>query len=130
MPPRPTPMETLPTTADEVRLSDGRRARVRDADPAADRRIDVLMLQCRFLRGGQLNPLVGTRARVVLSIVEIDGEAVPWPPCQPTHAALTAYFNKFTAEDLEALAVAYSAANSGATTQLLSTGLRRHRVMA
>jgi len=24
MPPRPTPMETLPTTADEVRLIDGR----------------------------------------------------------------------------------------------------------
>jgi len=119
-----------PVAVDEVRLSDGRLARVRGADPAGDRRIDLLMLQCRFLRGGQLNPLVGTRARVVLSIVEIDGEAVPWPPCHPSHAALTAYFNKFTAEDLEALAVAYSAANSGATTQLLSTGLRRHRVMA
>jgi len=119
-----------PVAVDEVRLSDGRLARVRGAEPAADRRIDLLMLQCRFLRGGQLNPLVGTRARVVLSIVEIDGEAVPWPPCHPSHAALTAYLTKFTAEDLEALAVAYSAANPGATTQLLSTGLRRHRVMA
>ena len=126
----PPILEEAAVMADEVRLSDGRRARVRGADPAGDRRIDLLMLQCRFLRGGQLNPLVGTRARVVLSIVEIDGEAVPWPPCHPSHAALTAYFTKFTAEDLEALAVAYSAANSGATTQLLSTGLRRHRVMA
>jgi len=116
--------------ANEVRLSDGHLARVRDADPAADRRIDLLLLQCRFLRGGQLNPLVGTRARVVLSIVEIDGEPLVWPPCRPTHAALTAYLNKFTAEDLESLAVAYSAANPGATTQLLTTGLRRHRVMA
>ncbi len=119
-----------PVAVDEVRLSDGRLARVRGADPAADRRIDLLLLQARFMRGGAINPLVGTRARVVLSIVEIDGEAVPWPPCHPSHAALTAYLNKFTAEDLESLAVAYSAANPGATTQLLSTGLRRHRVMA
>ncbi len=116
--------------ADEVRLSDGRLARVRGADPVADRRTDILLLQCRFMRGGQINPLVGTRARVVLSIVEIDGEQLAWPPCRPTHAALTAYFNRFTAEDLESLAVAYSAVNSGATTQLLTTGLRRHRVMA
>ena len=123
-------LEEASGTADEVSLSDERRARMRAADPAADRRIDLLMLQCRFLRGGQLNPLVGTRARVVLSIVEIDGEAVPWPPCHPSHAALTAYLNKFTAEDLESLAVAYSAANPGATTQLLRTGPRRGRVMA
>ncbi len=117
--------------ADEVRLSDGRLARVRDADSAADRRTDLLLLACRFMRGGQINPLVGTRARVVLSIVEIDGELLAWPPCHPSHAALTAYLNKFTAEDLESLAVAYSAANSGPTTQLLSTGrVRRGRVMA
>jgi len=88
------------------------------------------MLQCRFLRSGRMNPLEGARARAVLSIIEIDGEPLPWPPCRPSHAALTAYFNRFTAEDLESLAVAYSAANPGATTQLLSTGPRRGRVMA
>jgi len=126
----PPILEEASVTADSVRLSDGRLARVREADPASDRRIDVLMLQCRFLRSGQLNPLVGTRARVVLSIVAIDGEAIPWPPCHPSHAALTAYLNKFTAEDLESLAVVYSAANPGATTQLLSTGRRRGRVLA
>jgi len=126
----PPILEEASVTADSVRLSDGRLARVREADPAADRRIDLLMLQCRFLRGGQLNPLVGTRARVVLSIVAIDGKAIPWPPCHPSHAALTAYLNRFTASDLEALAVAYSVANPGATTQLLRTGPRRGRVMA
>jgi len=130
MPPRPTPMETLPTTAAEVRLSDGRVARVRDADPAADRRIDLLLLQCRFMRGGAINPLVGALARAVLSIVEIDGEPLPWPPCQPTHAALTAYLAGFAAEDCEALALVYSAANPGKMTQLLRTGPRRGRVMA
>jgi len=127
----PTREQTSDVAADEVCLSDGRLARLRGADPAADRRIDLLMLQCRFMRGGQLNRLVGTRARVVLSIVEIDDEPLPWPPCVATHAALTAYFNKFTAQDCEALAVAYSAANPGATTQLLSTGrVRRGRVTA
>ena len=110
-------METLPTTADEVRLSDGRVARVRDADPSADRRIDLLLLQARFMRGGAINPLVGARARAVLSIVEIDGEPLPWPPCRPRHADLTAYLNRFTGADVEALALAYNAANPGKMTQ-------------
>ncbi len=127
----PPILEEASVTDDErVTLSDKSLARVRGADPAADRRIDLLLLQCRFMRGGAINPLIGARARAILAITEIDGEPVAWPPCRPTHAALTAYLNKFTAEDLEALALAYSAANPGATTQLLTTGLRRHRVMA
>jgi len=123
-------LEETSVTADEVRLSDGRRARVRDADPAADRRIDLLLLQARFMRGGALNPLVGALARAVLSIVEIDGEPLPWPPCRPRHADLTAYLNRFTGADVEALALAYDAANLGKMTQLLRTGPRRGRVMA
>jgi len=130
MPPRPTPMETRPTTSDEVRLSDGRLARVRDADPAADRRIDLLLLQARFVRGGAINPLVGALARAVLSIVEIDGEPLSWPPCHPRHADLTAYLNRFSGADVEALVLAYDAANLGKMTQLLRTGPRRGRVMA
>ncbi len=123
-------LEEASVTAAEVRLSEGRRARVRDADPAADRRIDLLLLQARFMRGGAINPIIGARARAILAITEIDGEAVAWPPCRPTHDALRAYLARFTAEDCEALALAYTAANPGATTQLLTTGLRRHRVMA
>ncbi len=115
---------------DEVRLSDGRSARVRAADPAADRRADLLLLQARFMRGGAINPLVGALARAILSIVEIDGEPVPWPPCRPRHADLTAYLNMFTAADVEALAAAYNAANPGKTTQLLRAGIRRGRVVA
>lgn len=110
--------------ADEVRLSDGRFARVREADPIADRRSDLLLLQARFMRGGGINPLVGALARAVLSIVEMDGEPLPWPPCRPRHADLTAYLKKFTAADVEALAAAYNAANPGATTQLLRPGRR------
>ncbi len=126
----PTREQTSDAAADEVRLCDGRLARVRVADPAADRRIDLLLLQCRFMRGGQIPPLVGARARAVLSIVELDGKPLDWPPCKPTHDALRAYLAGFGAQDCEALAVAYSAANPGAKTQLLTTGLRRHRVMA
>jgi len=126
----PPILEEASVTANEVRLSDGRIARVREADPAADRRIDVLMLQCRFLRSGRMNPLEGARARAVLSIIEIDGEPAPWPPCRPSHADLTSYFNRFTAEDVEQLAVVYDAANPGARMQLLNTGRRRGRVLA
>lgn len=110
--------------ADEVRLSDGRLARLRGADAAADRRIDLLLLQCRFMRGGQLKPLVGARARAVLSIVELDGKPLDWPPCKPTHGALTAYLNTFAFEDCEALAAAYNHANPGGVTQLLRPGRR------
>lgn len=111
--------------ADEVRLSDGRLAHVRGADAAADRRIDLLLLQCRFMRGGRINPpLMGARARAVLSIVAIDDEPLAWPPCQATHDALTAYFRRFSGADVEALALAYNHANPGGVTQLLRPGRR------
>ncbi len=109
---------------DKVRLSDGRVARVRDADPAADRRIDLLLLQCRIYRGGQINPVEAAGARAVLSIAQIDGAAVPWPPCRPGHEGLRAYVRRFTAEDVKALAGAYSAANPGPITQILRPGRR------
>ncbi len=107
-----------------VRLSDGRVARVRAANPAADRRTDLLLLQARFVKGGHLDPLMGARARVVFSITEIDGDPVPWPPCRPTHDAVQAYLNSFTREDVEALAAAYDKANPGAVTQILRPGRR------
>jgi len=123
-------LEEASVTADEVRLSDGSRARVRDADPAADRRIDLLLLQARFFRGGRIDPLEGARARAVLSVIEIDGQPIPWPPCLPRPEALRAYLGTFTGADIEALASAYNAANPGAVTQLLRLGPRRDRVMA
>ncbi len=117
-------------SADEVRLSDGRVARVRDADPAADQRCDVLLLQSRFFRSGGLDQIEGARARAVLAIAEIDGEPVSWPPCRPGREELRAYLSRFTGADVEALATAYSKANPGPTMQLLRTGPRRGRVMA
>jgi hypothetical protein len=104
---------------DEVRLSDGRLVCVRGADPAADRRADLFALQARLYKSGRINPLDGTAVRVVLSIVEIDGQAVPFPPCRPTREALQAYLKGFTRADLEALATAYDNANPGHAQQLL-----------
>ena len=115
-------LEEAPVTAAVVLLSDGRRARVRDADPAADRRADLFALQARLYKSGRINPMDGTAVRVVLSIVEIDGQAVPFPPCRPTREALQAYLKSFTRADLEALATAYDKANPGQVQQLLRPG--------
>ncbi len=108
--------------SDEVRLSDGRLARVRAADAAADRRADLFALQARLYKSGRINPLDGTAVRVALSIVEIDGQAVPFPPCRPTREALQAYLKGFTRADLDALATAYDNANPGHAQQLLRPG--------
>ncbi len=107
---------------DEVRLSDGRLARIRAADPAADRRADLFALQARLYQGGRINPLDGTAVRVALAIVEIDGQAVPFPPCRPTREALRAYLKGFTRADMDALATAYSNANPGQVQQLRRPG--------
>ncbi len=115
-------METPDVAADEVRLSDGRRARVRGADPAADRRADLFALQARLYQGGRIHPLDGTAARMALAISEIDGQAVPFPPCQPTREALQGYLKGFTRADLETLAEVYSNANPGHVQQLLRPG--------
>jgi len=111
-----------PVAVDEVRLSDNRLARVRGADAAADRRADLFALQARLYKSGRINPLDGTAVRVVLSIVEIDGQAVPFPPCRPTREALQAYLKGFTRADLDALATAYNNANPGHAQQLLRPG--------
>lgn len=119
----PPILEEASVTADErVTLSDGRRVRVRAADPAADRRADLFALQARLYKSGRINPLDGTAVRVVLSIVEIDGQAVPFPPCRPTREALQAYLKGFTRADLDALATAYNNANPGHAQQLLRPG--------
>ncbi len=97
--------------SDEVRLSDGRRARLRGPDPAADRRTDVLLLQARLFRGGRLDPIEGAAFRCVLAIAEIDGEPVPWPPVRATREALRGYLARFTTDDLDALAGCYDRLN-------------------
>ncbi len=117
-------LSTCSTAAavDEVMLSDGRVVRVRAADPAADRRADLFALQARLYRGGHIHPMDGTTIRVVLAISEIDGQTVPFPPCQPTREGVTAYLRRFTRADLEALATAYSDVNPGQVQQLLRPG--------
>ncbi len=118
----PPILEEAAVMADVVLLSNGRRACVRGADPAADRRADLFALQARLYKSGRINPLDGTAVRVVLSIVEIDGQAVPFPPCRPTREALQAYLKGFTRADLDALATAYDNANPGHAQQLLRPG--------
>ncbi len=118
----PTREQTSDVADDEVRLSDGRLVRVRGADAAADRRADLFALQARLYKGGRINPLDGTAVRVALAISEIDGLAVPFPPCRPTREALQAYLKGFTRADLDALATAYNNANPGHAQQLLRPG--------
>lgn len=106
-------------TAGEVRLSDGRLARLRDPDPVADRRSDLLLLQARIFRGGRLDPIEGASFRCVLAIATMDGEPVPWPPVRPTREALRAYIARFSKADIEVLAQCYDRLNDGAHTRLL-----------
>jgi len=118
----PPTLKQTSDASDEVRLADGRLARVRGGDSAADRRADLFALQARLYKSGRINPMDGTAVRVVLSIVEIDGQAVPFPPCRPTREALQAYLKGFTRSDLDALATAYDNANPGHAQQLLRPG--------
>lgn len=120
-------LEEASVTADEVRLSNGRRVRLRGPDPAADRRTDLLLLGARLFRGGRLDPIEGAAFRCVLAIAEIDGEPVPWPPVRPTREALRAYLARFSTADLDALAGCYERFNDGALTPLLRFG-RQGRV--
>ncbi len=89
-----------------VTLHDGRHARLTKPSEARERRTDVFALQSRLRRGGRYDPIEMTRLRVVLSIDDIDGHPIPFPPCPPQAERVRAYIRTFQ-EDLERLALAY-----------------------
>jgi hypothetical protein len=115
--------DTGALSVNEVRLSDGRVARMRDADPAADRRTDLLLLQVGFYRGGRVDPLATAIFRVVLSITHIDDEPVPFPPVPARRDLLRAYAKTFTDDDLTHLCRCYTRLNR-TLTPLLRLGRR------
>ncbi len=107
----------------EVRLADGRLVRVRAADPAADRRVDLLLLQAGFYRGGCVDALATAIFRVLLSITHIDGAPVPYPPVPARRERLRAYAATFTDDDLTHLCRCYTRLNP-TLTPLLRLGRR------
>ncbi len=121
-------LEEASVTADEVRLSDGRLARVREADPAADRRTDLLLLQAGFYRRGRVDALATAIFRVLLSITHIDGEPVPYPPVPCRRDRLRAYAGRFTDDDLTHLCRCYTRLNPTLTPLMRLD--RRGRVVA
>jgi len=110
--------DTGALSVNEVRLSDGRVARVREAAPAADRRVDLMLLQTGFYRGGRVDPLATALFRVVLSITHIDDEPVPFPPVPARRDRLRAYAKTFTDEDLTRLCHCYNSRNPTLTRVL------------
>lgn len=104
-------------SANEIRLSDGRVARMRDADASADRRTDLLLLQTGFYRGG-VDPFATALFRVVLSITHIDDVPVPFPPVPARRDRLGAYAKTFTNEDLTRLCHCYNSRNPTLTRVL------------
>lgn len=111
-------LDHTPTPANEVRLSDGRLAHLRDADPAADHRTDLLLLQAGFYRGGRVDPLATAIFRVLLSITHIDDAPVPYPPVPCRRDRLRAYVATFTDDDLTHLCRCYTRLNPTLTPLL------------
>ncbi len=109
--------------ANDVRLSDGRVARMRAAGLAADRRVDLLLLQAGFYRGGCVDALATAIFRVLLSITHIDGAPVPFPPVPARRDRLRAYAKTFTDDDLTHLCRCYTRLNP-TLTPLLCLGRR------
>jgi len=108
MPPRPTPMDTLPTTADEMRLSDGRLARVQGYTPERTRFVAHFVERVGFPPGVVTLPLVLIHgALLALAAVEtIDGEPLAWP--EPTFAGVDRLMHSVRESDLEMLAQRYA----------------------
>ncbi len=105
-------------SVNEVRLSDERVATMREADPDADRRTDLLLLQAGFYRGGRVDALATAIFRVLLSITHIDGAPVPFPPVPARRDRLRAYAGRFTDDDLTHLCRCYTRLNPTLTPLL------------
>lgn len=111
-----------------VQLSNGRVVTMRGAEPAADRRVDLLLLQAGFYRGGCVDALATAIFRVLLSITHIDGAPVPFPPVPARRDRLRAYAATFTDDDFTHLCRCYTRLNPTLTPLMRLD--RRGRVVA
>ncbi len=107
----------------EVRLSTGQLMRLRDPDPAAERRSDIFALSAG-MRRGLPDPVELANLRALLAVEAIDGQAVPWPPVPPRRAAVCAWLRSFSRDDLNLLAACYVTVYEGKFVPFLRLGRR------
>ncbi len=91
-------------SANEVRLSDGRVARLLDYDEARERRVGRLMLAAKVPHTIIATP-VHAALLALLSIERLDGEVMHWP--KPTLEALDNFIQSFVPRDVDRLARRY-----------------------
>ena len=93
-------------SVNEVRLSDGRVARLLDYDEARERRVGRLMLAAKLPHTIVLAPVQGALL-ALLSIGTLDGEVMQWP--EPRNQAIDDFIRGFVPRDVDMLVRRYAA---------------------